>query len=289
MQENLMMYKTILTAETLGQHLNDPNWIILDCRFDLNHPKWGSEEYTKAHIPGALFADLDHDLASPITPTSGRHPLPGPDAWRKTVSNWGIQADTQVVAYDSTGGSLAAVRVWWLLRAYGHEKVALLDGGLPKWLSENRPLTEAVTLPRRPSIFNGSLNPHLFVSSDELVHIYRDPLLRLVDARAAERFRGEIEPIDPVAGHIPGAKNRPVAQNLNADQTFKSAEQLRKEFTDILGDLQPEQVIAYCGSGVTGGHNLLAMEIAGLPGGRLYPGSWSEWIRDPNRPIETGS
>jgi len=283
-----MNYKTILSAEILEQHLNEPNWLILDCRFDLNNPLWGSKEYLKAHIPGAFFADLDHDLAGPITPSTGRHPLPDPVEWRKTVSNWGIQADTQVVAYDTTGGSLAAVRVWWLLRAYGHEQVALLNGGLPKWLSENRPVTAAVSLPRNPSVFDGSLNTRLMVSSDELVRLHRDPRFRLVDARAAERFRGESEPIDPVAGHIPGAKNRPVAQNLNADQTFKSADQLHNEFSEILGDIQPEQIIAYCGSGVTGGHNLLALEIAGLPGGKLYPGSWSEWIRDPNRPIETG-
>lgn len=283
-----MNYTTVLSTDILEMHLNDANWLIIDCRFDLSHPGWGSEEYLKAHIPGAVFADLDHDLASPITPSSGRHPLPEPDEWRKTVSNWGIEPDSQVVAYDSTGGSLAAVRVWWLLRAYGHEQVALLDGGLPKWLSENHPITAAVSHPRRPSVFNGSNNSRFMVSSDELVHLHRDSRYRLVDARAAERYRGEIEPIDPVAGHIPGAKNRPVALNLNSDQTFKSAEQLRKEFAELLGDIQPEKVIAYCGSGVTGAHNLLAMEIAGLSGGILFPGSWSEWIRDPNRPIETG-
>ncbi len=283
-----MKYKTIISTAILEQHLDNVNWLILDCRFDLANPRWGFEEYSKVHIPGAFFADLDKDLAGPITPSSGRHPLPDPDAWRKTVSNWGVDPETQVVAYDTTGGSLAAVRVWWLLRAYGHEQVAILDGGLPKWFSENRPVTAAVSAPRKPIIFKGSLNPQLMVSTDELVRLHHNPNYRLVDARAAERFRGEIEPIDPVAGHIPGAKNRPVAQNLNADQTFKSSEQLRKEFTGLLGNIQPEQVIAYCGSGVTSVHNLLAMEIAGLSGGKLYPGSWSEWIRDPNRPIEKG-
>ncbi len=281
-------FTTILSTQTLAQHLRDPDWLVLDCRFELAKPDWGAEEYLKAHIPGAVFADLNQDLAGPITPTSGRHPLPDPDRWRETVTRWGITPETQIVAYDVTGGSLAAVRAWWLLRAYGHSRVAVLDGGYPKWLLEGRPVT--ADLPqRKPLPFTAQFDAGQLVTTDELLHLLDDPVHLLVDARSAERFRGEVEPIDPVAGHIPGAMSRPVAQNLNPDQTFKSPEQLRAEFLRLLGEISPENVIAYCGSGVTGGHNLLALEIAGLGSGRLYAGSWSEWIRDPKRPIAKGA
>jgi thiosulfate/3-mercaptopyruvate sulfurtransferase len=283
-----MDYTTIIATDRLATHLQDADWLIVDCRFDLSKPRWGNEEYLKAHIPGAVFADLDRHLASPITPSSGRHPLPEPANWCETVTNWGITPDTQVIAYDSAGGSLAAVRVWWLLRAYGHHRVAVLDGGYPKWMRENR--TVSTTVPNRtPAIFTGSLDLNCMVTSEQLVDLHHNPKMRLIDARAAERFRGEIEPIDPVAGHIPGAKNRPIAENMNPDQTFKSAAQLRAEFEDLFEEIPPQNAISYCGSGVTGIHNLLAMEIAGFTGGRLYPGSWSEWIRDPNRPVETGA
>ncbi len=284
-----MDYKTLVSTDILAAHLQDANWAVFDCRFDLSKPRWGGEEYQKAHIPGALYADLDLDLAGPITSTSGRHPLPQSDRWRATVSNWGITAATQVVAYDSAGGSLAAVRLWWLLRASGHFRVALLDGGYPKWLRENRGLDAAQPAARPTSQFTGDWASNCMVTMGEMLHLYRDPTLRLIDARSGERYRGEIEPIDPIAGHIPGAVNRPYAQNLNSDQTFKSPDQLRAEFTDLLGEVSPQNAIAYCGSGVTAGHNLLAMEIAGLSGARLYPGSWSEWIRDPGRPIQTGA
>lgn len=283
-----MPYNTIVSTDVLAVHLQSPDWVIIDCRFDLANHNWGKQEYNKGHIPGAFFADLDHDLASSITSTSGRHPLPDPDKWRDTVSKWGITPDTQVVAYDSTGGSLAAVRVWWLLRAYGHSQVAVLDGGYPKWILEKRPLEIETPPPRPMSVFKNQLDSRVIVTSAELVGIHTNPEIRLIDARAAERFRGEIEPIDPIAGHIPGAKNRPVAQNLTPSQTFKTPEQLRLEFIELLQDIAPENVIVYCGSGITAAHNLLAMEIAGLYGVRLYAGSWSEWIRDPSRPVETG-
>lgn len=283
-----MQYTTIISTDLLEQHLSSPDWVVIDCRFDLANPAWGRQEYTKAHIPGAFFADLDRDLASPISPNSGRHPLPDPDKWRQTVSRWGITPETQVIAYDSTGGSLAAARVWWLLRAYGHNRAAVLDGGFPKWIAENRPV-EAKIPPSRPvAAFSGILDKNAMVTSAELVDLHANPAFRLIDARAAERFRGEIEPIDPVAGHIPGARNRPVAHNLTADQTFKPAAQLRAEFLEILQGVSSQNVIAYCGSGVTAAHNLLALEIAGLPGAKLYAGSWSEWIRDPSRPVEAG-
>lgn len=283
-----MEYTTILSTEVLAAHLNDPDWVIIDCRFELSQPEWGSATYRQAHIPGAVFADLNHDLSSPITPVSGRHPLPEPARWRETVTRWGIHPDAQVVTYDATGGTIAAARLWWLLRASGHPRVAVLDGGFPKWQRENRLFTADIPA-RRPYPFEGVLDPASMVTSEQLMGLHRDPRLRLIDARAPERFRGEIEPIDRVAGHIPGAKNHPVAQSLNEDQTFKLPEQLRADFLTILGEVPPQNVISYCGSGVTACHNLLALEIAGLAGARLYPGSWSEWSRDPGRPIETGA
>lgn len=284
-----MRSTTIVSTESLEQHLYDPNWVIVDCRFDLMKPTWGRESYTAAHIPGAFFADLDLELSGAKTPLSGRHPLPSSDNWRRVVTNWGITPDTQVVAYDSAGGSLAAVRVWWLLRAYGHQNVAVLDGGFPKWEREARPLNADIPKTRQAAAFTNNFDASYLVTTDQLVKMIGQPGILLLDARAAERFRGEVEPIDPVAGHIPGARNRPSSLNLNADQTFKPAEQLLVEFSELLQDHPSDSVVAYCGSGVTGIHNLLAMEIAGLKGGRLYAGSWSEWIRDPSRPIETGS
>lgn len=280
---------TIVSTEVLEQHLQDPDWVIVDCRFDLLKPDWGRQSYEAAHIPGAFFADLDHDLSGSKTPSSGRHPLPSAQNWKRVVSSWGITPDMQVVAYDSAGGSLAAVRVWWLLRACGHQNVAVLDGGFPKWEREGRSLDSHSPNPRPVIQFSGLLDEDQLATTRQLIDLINRPGILLMDARAPERFRGEVEPIDPVAGHIPGAKNRPSALNLNADQTFKPADQLRVEFTELLENHLPENVISYCGSGVTGIHNLLAMEIAGLTGGRLYAGSWSEWIRDPSRPIETGS
>lgn len=284
-----MGFTTIVSSDTLEQHLQDPSWVIVDCRFDLTKPAWGQESYAAAHIPGAFFADLDHDLAGPKTATSGRHPLPSTDSWLRLVSKWGIERGTQVVAYDSAGGSLAAVRVWWLLRAYGHRFAAVLDGGWPKWQREARPMDGGSPKPRPGSPFTGKMDDCQMVSTAQLVDLIEQPEILLLDARAPERFRGEVEPIDPIAGHIPGARNRPSALNLNTDLTFKSAEQLRQEFNELLGDHKPEKVITYCGSGVTGIHDLLAMEIAGLTGARLYAGSWSEWIRDPSRPVAKGS
>lgn len=284
-----MGFTTIVPSDTLEQHLQDPGWVIVDCRFDLTKPAWGRESYAAAHIPGAFFANLDHDLAGPKTATSGRHPLPSTDSWLQLVSNWGIESGTQVVAYDSAGGSLAAVRVWWLLRAYGHRFAAVLDGGWPKWQREARPMDSGRPKPRTSSPFTGDLDDRQMVSTAQLVDLIERPEILLLDARAPERFRGEVEPIDPIAGHIPGARNRPSALNLNPDLTFKAAEQLRQEFNELLGDHKPENVITYCGSGVTGIHDLLAMEIAGLTGARLFAGSWSEWIRDPSRPVAKGS
>lgn len=203
----------------------------------------------------------------------------------KNLTAWGIQEDTQVVVYDTTGGSIA-VRLWWMLRYYGHSRVALLDGGLPVWLREDRPTQTGIYHPNpAPVPFTPSFHPEMLISVNEVEKIRQDPAYLLLDARSPQRFSGEIEPIDPVAGHIPGALNRFHAKNLTREGVFKSPAILQFEFAQLLKDIPPENVVVYCGSGVTSCHHLIAMEIAGLRGARLYAGSWSEWIRDPGRPI----
>lgn len=276
------MYTTIISTEELATHLHDPAWAIIDCRFDLAKPDWGAGSYAEAHIPGAVYAHLNRDLSAPVTDQTGRHPLPEVDTLVMTLGNWGIGNNTQVVAYDTTGGSYAG-RLWWLLRFLGHNAVAVLDGGFPKWQKEGRPVTGGVEH-RTPSHFTGKPDWSLATSADEVEQIRLDPGYRLIDARAPERFRGEVEPIDPVAGHIPGAVNRFHALNLSPDGTFLPPEILRAQFEDLLQGISPENAVVYCGSGVTSIHHLIAMQIAGLPGARLYPGSWSEWIVDRKRP-----
>ena len=278
------LYQTIISTEVAAAHIDDPDWAFIDCRFDLLKPDWGLAEYRSAHIAGAVYADLNQDLSSPVTPQTGRHPLPESTTIVSRFSSWGIKPGTQVVIYDAAGGTFAA-RLWWLLKYYGHTRAAVLDGGLPKWLSENRPLRSGGES-RPPAHFVGNPKPEMWVSTADVEALRQDPSFLLIDARAAARFRGEQEFIDPIAGHIPGAVNRFTAANLTKDGIFLPPERLKAEFTHMLGGLSPSNVIAYCGSGVTSCHNLLAMEYAGLLGARLYPGSWSEWIRDPNRPIE---
>jgi len=281
-----MVYKTLVSTETLAAHLNDPEWIIVDCHFDLQNPGWGFEEYQRAHISRAVYADLNHDLSSPVTPTSGRHPLPDSESFITLLSSWGVDSTTQVVAYDSAGGSYAA-HLWWLLQFYHHPAAAVLDGGFAKWKGENRPTRSGIES-RPPSHFKGTPESAMVVNASEVERMRHDAGFRLIDARARNRFEGESETIDPVAGHIPGAVNYFYGKNLNPDGTFKKPETLRSSFEEILGPVGPERTVFYCGSGVTASHNILAMEHAGLTGARLYPGSWSEWIRDPNRPVITG-
>ncbi|HEX9301412.1 MAG TPA: sulfurtransferase, partial [Casimicrobiaceae bacterium] len=264
----------------------DPALVILDARHDLMQPEtWGEAEYRAGHIPGARFVHVDHDLSAPKTGTNGRHPLPPPATAAATFGRLGIDAGKQVVAYDQGGGMFAA-RLWWMLRWLGHDAVALLDGGFAKWTRERRPVTTA-TPAARPTTF-AIRHVGATASADDVLASLADHSLTLVDARTPERFRGETEPMDPVAGHIPGALNRPYAQNLTADATWKSAAQLREEFGALLAATPPDKVVNHCGSGVTAGHNILAMEIAGLAGSRLYPGSWSEWVADPARPVARG-
>lgn len=283
-----MPFTLLVSTEELASHLNDPDWLIVDSRFVLSRPDEKQEHYQRVHIPGAIYAHLDRDLSAPvIAGRTGRHPLPTPEEAARRFGQMGIRPDMQVVAYDDQGGSLAAVRVWWMLRWLGHEAVAVLDGGWQKWLEEDRPVQGGIET-RPPATFSARPRDGGYALIDEVDRLRLDPTCRLFDVRAPERYRGEIEPIDPVAGHIPGARNAPYTDNLTAEGTFRPPEELRKHYQALLGDIPAERVVFYCGSGVTSIHSLLAMELAGLKGARFYPGSWSEWIADRSRPVATG-
>lgn len=281
-----MAYVTLIDPETLAAHLDDPAWVVVDCRFSLTDPTYGRRAYVQAHIPGAVYAHLEEDFSGPVVPgKTGRHPLPDPKALAATFSRLGIEAHLQVVAYDDAGGAMAAARLWWLLRWLGHDAVAVLDGGWSRWVREGRPVCSGSEV-RVPRSFKPQVRSEYVVTSEEVARVRTDPAWRLLDVRAPARFRGEEEPIDPVAGHIPGALNAPFAENLTVDGRFRSPQELRARFEALLGPVPPERVVCYCGSGVTAAHTLLAMSYAGLQGARLYAGSWSEWITDPARPIE---
>lgn len=280
-----MPYITLISPAALLPHLGDDHWRIIDCRFSLTAPDAGHQEYLQAHIPGALYAHLDHDLSGPITSTSGRHPLPERTSLAELFSGWGIDRQTQVVVYDSNSGMMAA-RLWWLLRWMGHETVALLDGGLARWQREGHPLS-AATPNLTPRHFVASAPLESVITSDQLLAQLNADSHLLVDVRAAERFTGEIEPMDRIAGHIPGALNIPLQLSLDAKGNFLSSTQLRTHFENALGIASPQYLSVMCGSGVTACHTLLALRIAGIGGAQLYAGSWSEWITDPQRPIVT--
>lgn len=282
-----MIFTNLISAQQLAEHLYDPSFVIIDCRFDLMDTSWGREEYQEFHIPGASYAHLDEDLAGLQSPQTGRHPLPEPQAWIKTVSRLGIDSSKQVVVYDGQGGAMA-VRFWWLLRHYGHFAVSVMNGGIGNWVQAGLPTYSGIET-HPTAQFTGHPNPQDVATIDYVDRIRVDPDYLLIDARSAERYRGDTEPIDPIAGHIPGAVNRFHGLNLGSDGKFLNFETLRGQFDELLGCRSPHHAVVYCGSGVTSIHHLLAMEVAGLPGARLYPGSWSEWIRDPNRPIALGS
>jgi thiosulfate/3-mercaptopyruvate sulfurtransferase len=260
--------------------------VVFDCRHDLLRPDWGRDEYAAAHIPGAVFAHLDHDLSSPVTPQSGRHPLPLPAALAAFLGAAGVGTDSDVVAYDQDKSPFAA-RLWWLLRWLGHERVAVLNGGLAAWQAAGLPLQSAPA-PRRaqPFVVRPALAQAL--TTAEVQRELEGGRMLLLDARSADRFAGQNETIDAVAGHVPGARNQPFALNLDPSGRLRSTAALTALWRGALGDTPPAQVVAMCGSGVTACHNLLAMELAGLPGARLYAGSFSEWIRDPARQVATG-
>ena len=277
------MHTTIIPADTLKQTLPNADWLILDCRFLLADTSYGEKAYHQGHIPNAFYLHLDHDLSSPITPTTGRHPLPDVAQLTAKLQGLGLNQHTQVVVYDDSNGTMAG-RAWWLLRWMGHNAVALLDGGYPAWLQQNGDVQTATPALPQAGDFQARLQTTFTVEADDLLN---NPALQVIDARAAERYRGEIEPTDPIAGRIPNAINRPLTDNLH-NGLFKSPEQLRHEWQAIIGERDLTTLVHSCGSGVTACHNQLAMEIAGLTGSKLYAGSWSEWIRDPNRPITRG-
>jgi thiosulfate/3-mercaptopyruvate sulfurtransferase len=280
-----MTYDTLISTGTLAQHLADPAFVVVDCRHDLSDVDAGERAYRSAHLPGAVFLHLDRDLSGVKTGRNGRHPLPEVGMLAATFGAAGIDATRQVVAYDQNNGVWAS-RLWWLLRWLGHDAVAVLDGGVDKWRAEGRPLTDAPSAQRASTFVPGQAART--ASANEVMRHLADDSLFVLDARAAERFRGDVEPIDPVAGHIPGARNRPYTDNLSVEGTFKSAAQLHAEYAALLAGVPPRAVVHQCGSGVTACHNVLAMSIAGLAGSRLYPGSWSEWVSDPARPVARG-
>jgi len=279
-------YTTLVDVPTLARHIGDPRWVVIDCRHDLARPEQGRADYAAGHLPGARFLHLDDDLSGPKTGRNGRHPLPEPEALAETFGRVGIDAGKQVVAYDAQGGMYAA-RLWWLLRWLGHEAVAVLDGGLQAWVAAGQPLSTEIPAVA-PARFQAAPRDCHVDAAVLLARLDR-PHYLIVDARSPDRFRGENETLDPVGGHIPGARNRFFRDNLDAAGRFKPAAALRSEWETLLGDTPPERVVHQCGSGVTACHNALAMAIAGLHGSRLYPGSWSEWCADPARPVARGA
>jgi len=280
------MHTTLVSAAELARHLDDSSWVVVDCRFDLSNPASGREAYVAGHIPGARYAHLDEDLSSPITPRTGRHPLPGVEPMATTLCRWGIDATTQVVAYDAGNGAYAS-RLWWLVRWLGSDRVAVLDGGFKAWTDAGLRVT--TDLPAvSPARFTASPRSDMLVDAAAVGRHAADPSWRVVDARAPERYAGDVEPLDTKAGHVPGARNYAFTGNLGPDGRFLPPGELKSRLSVPLGEVPADRAIMMCGSGVTACHNLLALEVAGLKGAKLYAGSWSEWIRDPARPIALG-
>jgi thiosulfate/3-mercaptopyruvate sulfurtransferase len=279
-----MIYETLINAETFRENLDNPNWAILDCRFYLQEPDLGREEYLEAHIPGAVYVDLDKDLSGEIIPgKTGRHPLPSRQTFAERLSSWGIDQSTQVIAYDNLSGAIAA-RVWWMLRWLDHQKVAVLDGDWRAWSKDGFPV-ESGEIARERKKFQAKEHPE-FIADVELVQqIREDQDYLLLDARSPNRYWGLEETIDTKAGHIPGAVSAPYEKNLTPEGYFLNPDQLKERFENLLAGIPPSQVITYCGSGVTSAHNLIAMIEAGYDMALLYPGSWSEWIADSSRPV----
>jgi thiosulfate/3-mercaptopyruvate sulfurtransferase len=286
------MYTTLIEPAELAAHTQAADWVVLDCRSELSRPDWGASAYAQGHIPNAIYAHLDRDLSGPVTSTSGRHPLPAREALAATLGRWGIDANVQVVAYDQGNGAYAS-RLWWLLRWVGHLRVAVLNGGFAAWQQAGLPVTQQTGV-REPRRFSVRPAQTPLVTTVELQKLLADAQLAraertLIDARSADRFAGQNEIIDPVAGHIPGARNHPFLHNVDAQGRFLPAATLRAKWLETLQGKPPETAIAMCGSGVTACHNLLALEVADLRGAHLYAGSWSEWIRDPARAVERGT
>jgi thiosulfate/3-mercaptopyruvate sulfurtransferase len=288
-----MTFSTLIDATGLRDLVGQPGVALIDCRFDLANPDAGRNAFLSGHIPGARYADLNRDLSAPVTAASGRHPLPSPEDLAATLQRLGIGADTQVIAYDDNAGAFAA-RAWWLLRWVGHNAAAVLNGGLKAWLAadgrlESGPAGVARAGAADARQFTPRVDTGSVLDAANIEVLLTDPGFLLVDARAPERFAGTVEPIDSVAGHVAGAVNQPFSANLAADGRFLPAAELRRLWEERLGERDPTRVAVMCGSGVTACHDLLSLEVAGLSGAKLYPGSWSEWIRDPKRPIARGA
>jgi thiosulfate/3-mercaptopyruvate sulfurtransferase len=284
-----MSTSPLIQAAELAARLRDDgaHTLVFDCSFDLANPAAGRNAYAAGHVPGALYLHLDDDLSSARTGRNGRHPLPVPQAFAERLAALGVNADSHVVVYDNAGGMYAA-RAWWMLRWVGHGAVSLLDGGLAAWQAAGQPLQAGEPPARARGSFVQRPSLVATVDRDTLLANLRQPQRLVVDARAPDRFRGENETLDPVGGHIPGARNRLFRNNLGPDGRFKTAAQLRADFDAVTGGRAADQLVMSCGSGVTACHNLLALEVAGLPGAALYPGSWSEWSAWPDAPIATG-
>jgi thiosulfate/3-mercaptopyruvate sulfurtransferase len=280
-----MAMEPLVSVEWLAAHLGDPAIQLVDVRWYLTEPGRGRSEYAAGHIPGAVFMDVDRDLSAPRGQGPGRHPLPSPEAFAAVVSRAGIGADTHVVAYDATGGAYAA-RLWWLLRYFGHEHVALLDGGWPAWQAAGHGVEQA-TPQVAPATFTPFPHPEMVVDAARVDALRRDPRALVLDARANERYEGRVEPIDPQPGHIPGARSAPYAANLQDDGTLKLRDELRNRYIDLGADTAAT-IACYCGSGVTAAHTICALHLAGRTDALLYEGSWSDWSSDPSRPVATG-
>jgi thiosulfate/3-mercaptopyruvate sulfurtransferase len=277
-----MEYTTLISVTDLAKYRNDPGLVIFDCRHELINADFGSKAYAESHIPGARFASIDKDLSGPLNGKNGRHPLPDPALFMDWLGSMGVSNSSQVVGYDHAGGPYGA-RLWWLLRWLGHPRVAVLDGGWQAWTAAGQPVTHEVPAPK-PAKFSGKPDDSR-VDAQYVSQRLNSADMVLIDARASDRYHGENETIDPVAGHIPGALNRFFKDNLDAQGKFKSPEELRAAFKPLIGGAPSKKIIHQCGSGITACHNLLAMEVAGIKGSRLYAGSWSEWIADPSRPV----
>ena len=279
-----MAMQTLIDVHQLRQHLDDAEWRVVDCRFALADPPKGRQAYLEHHIPGAVYAHLDEDLSSPIVPgVTGRHPLPDVEKLAAKFSAWGINSFTKVVAYDDNNGGYAS-RLWWLLRWLGHSNVWVLDGGYNAWQQAAYPVSAEI--PNiQPQAFVPNIRPELVVDAQFVEQVRQDGHYAVVDSREAKRYAGEWEPIDPVAGHIPGAYNAPFAENMRPDGHWQDPQTLKERFDHLLGPRPDDHVVFYCGSGVTACHNILAYAHAGLGEARLYSGSWSEWIADHGRPV----
>ncbi len=285
--EGPMQWTTLVSAEELAAVIGHRDLVLIDARFGIGDPAQGERDYAAAHLPGAVYVHLDRDLSDPALQGHGRHPLPDASDFSMRLGAWGVSPAHQVVVYDARDGAMAASRVWFLLRLLGHARVAVLDGGFARWSALGLPLSADVEQPV-PCVYVAGYDLSQLAMATELAHPGEPDAPLLIDARAAERFHGDVEPLDRVAGHVPGAMNRPFAQNLQADGRFRPAAELAAQYRALLNGRKPDQAVLMCGSGVTACHNLLAMEHANLRGARLYADSWSGWISDPSRPVALG-